>query len=138
MSETTDLSIGQVADRTGLSVHALRFYEREGVMVNPVRRDAAGRRVYHAADVDWIGLCVKLRSTGMPLATIREYADLVRGGLGNEEQRLEILRAHQAYVESQLAELNDCLKRITYKVNVYEDRLAQDSTDAMWNPRPSC
>ena len=27
---TTSLSIGQVAERTGLSVHALRFYEREG------------------------------------------------------------------------------------------------------------
>jgi hypothetical protein len=34
------LTIGQVAERTGLSVHALRFYEREGVLVDPVRRDA--------------------------------------------------------------------------------------------------
>jgi MerR family regulatory protein len=40
------LSIGQVADRTGLSVHAVRLYEREGTLANPVRRGPGGRRVY--------------------------------------------------------------------------------------------
>ncbi|HEX3487993.1 MAG TPA: MerR family DNA-binding transcriptional regulator, partial [Streptosporangiaceae bacterium] len=38
------LSIGQVAGRTGLSVHALRFYEREGLLATPVHRDGGGRR----------------------------------------------------------------------------------------------
>ena len=33
------LSIGQVAERTGLTVHALRFYEREGLFATPVHRD---------------------------------------------------------------------------------------------------
>src|SRR5215475_3617244 len=32
------LSIGQVSTRTGLSVHTLRFYEREGILAQPVRR----------------------------------------------------------------------------------------------------
>ena len=40
------LGIGQAAERTGLSVHALRFYEREGLLVTPVHRGADGRRVY--------------------------------------------------------------------------------------------
>ena len=34
------LTIGQVAERTGLSVHTLRFYEREGILANPVQRAA--------------------------------------------------------------------------------------------------
>jgi hypothetical protein len=46
------LTIGQVAERTGLSVHALRFYEREGVLLDPVRRDTGGRRVYSDDDVE--------------------------------------------------------------------------------------
>jgi DNA-binding transcriptional MerR regulator len=41
MTET--LSIGQVAERTGLSVHALRFYEREGLFADQVQ--PAGRRL---------------------------------------------------------------------------------------------
>lgn len=34
------MSIGQMAARTGLSVHALRFYEREGLFVSPIRGSA--------------------------------------------------------------------------------------------------
>ncbi|HZE31821.1 MAG TPA: MerR family transcriptional regulator, partial [Actinoallomurus sp.] len=59
MSEAVpELSIGQVAERTGLSVHALRFYEREGIFANIVRRGSDGRRLYTEDDVDWLTVCV--------------------------------------------------------------------------------
>jgi hypothetical protein len=46
------LSIGQVAEHTGLSVHALRFYEREGLLVTPVQRGSDGHRAYSEWDLD--------------------------------------------------------------------------------------
>ena len=52
------LSIGQVAQRTGLSVHALRFYESEGLFASPVRRAAGGRRIYSEWDVEWLDVCI--------------------------------------------------------------------------------
>ncbi|MFD8558370.1 MerR family transcriptional regulator [Streptosporangium canum] len=55
-----DLSIGQVAERTGLSVHTLRFYEREGILANPVSRGPGGRRFYSESDVEWLRLCIIL------------------------------------------------------------------------------
>ncbi|WP_425304693.1 MerR family transcriptional regulator [Asanoa ishikariensis] len=64
--------MGQVAERTGLSVHALRFYEHEGLFVNPVRRVPGGRRLYTQDDVDWLTVCIILRASGMPLP---RYAD---------------------------------------------------------------
>lgn len=60
------LSIGQVAERTGLSVHALRLYEREGLFATPVHRGAGGRRAYSEWDLEWLEVCVKLRASGMP------------------------------------------------------------------------
>ena len=33
-----------MAERTGLSVHTLRFYEREGILASPIRRGPGGRR----------------------------------------------------------------------------------------------
>jgi len=48
-------------------VHALRFYEQEGILANPVRRDAGGRRVYDEDDIEWLELCLLLRDSGMPL-----------------------------------------------------------------------
>lgn len=89
---TTSLSIGQVAERTGLSVHALRFYEHEGLFVNPVRRGAGGRRAYSQDDVDWLTVCMILRASGMPVPALRRYADIVREGAGNEDERLVLDR----------------------------------------------
>ncbi|MFC7381636.1 MerR family transcriptional regulator [Sphaerisporangium rhizosphaerae] len=125
------LRIGQVAERTGLSVHTLRFYEREGLLAQPVRRGAAGHRVYAAGDVDWLGVCIRLRASGMPLTDIRRYTELVKAGQGNEVERLEVLREHQERVLAQMHELNDCLELITHKVAIYESRLGlrDDVTD---------
>ncbi|HEX2772017.1 MAG TPA: MerR family transcriptional regulator [Micromonosporaceae bacterium] len=117
------LSIGQVAERTGLSVHALRFYEREGVLANPVRRGPGGRRAYSEDDVDWLTLCIILRASGMPLPAIRRYTELVREGGGNEGERLALLRDHQQHVLAQIGQLNRCLDLIRFKVGVYEDLL---------------
>lgn len=114
------LSIGQVSERTGLSVHALRFYEREGLLTDPVRRDAGGRRVYSEHDVEWLDICVKLRASGMPLPSIRRYAELVREGAGNEQQRTALLCEHREQVLAQIAELTECLNLISYKIEFYE------------------
>ncbi|MEU4681348.1 MerR family transcriptional regulator [Micromonospora sp. NPDC023737] len=122
---TTSLSIGQVADRTGLSVHALRFYEHEGLFVNPVRRGPGGRRVYSQDDVDWLTVCIILRASGMPLPALRRYAGLVREGAGNEKERLALLRAHQAHLTNQMSRLTECLDLVRFKIGVYEDLLDQ-------------
>jgi DNA-binding transcriptional MerR regulator len=115
------LTIGQVAERTGLSVHALRFYEREGLLADPIRRDSGGRRVYTEDDVDWLTLCIVLRASGMPLPAIRAYTDLVRQGPGNEKERLELLKSQRERVTAQMGELKRCLDIIGYKIAVYED-----------------
>ncbi|TQJ24886.1 DNA-binding transcriptional MerR regulator [Micromonospora sp. A202] len=132
---TASLSIGQVAERTGLSVHALRFYEQQGVFVSPVRRGPAGRRVYSQDDVDWLEVCIILRASGMPLPALRRYADLVREGEGNEEERLALLREHHGRVTDQLGRLAQCLDLITFKVGVYEDLLDQNRRAAGPGPR---
>ena len=130
------LTIGQVAQRTGLSVHALRFYERAGLLLSPIERAAGGRRAYTEQDLEWLAVCVKLRSAGMPLAAIRHYAELVRQGPGNEEERLNVLCRQQRRVTAQIAALTTCLEMITVKVKLYQDSLADGTNDPVWAPRP--
>ncbi|HEX5406182.1 MAG TPA: MerR family transcriptional regulator [Pseudonocardiaceae bacterium] len=125
----SNLSIGQVAERTGLSVHALRFYEREGILANPVGRDSAGRRVYGEDDVDWLTVCTVLRAAGMPMPEIRRYTELVRQGEGNVSERLALLRTQQQRVTEQMDQLTKCLDLVAYKIGVYEDILADDDAD---------
>jgi DNA-binding transcriptional MerR regulator len=70
----------------------------------------------------------------MPLAAIRRYAQLVRQGSGNEQERLVLLRQHQDHVTAQLAALTACLEMITFKVKLYEESLAAGTTDPIWAP----
>ncbi|WP_435971757.1 MerR family transcriptional regulator [Streptomyces sp. Qhu_M48] len=129
-----DLGIGEVARRSGLSVHALRFYEREGLFANPVRRLPNGRRIYHEEDLEWLAICTKLRSSGMSLAMIRQYIELARQGPGNEHERLQLLRQHENHVETQIRELRDTLDVMRHKVRIYEDHVARGEADRLWNP----
>ncbi|MEU9519636.1 MerR family transcriptional regulator [Streptomyces sp. NPDC048224] len=128
------LSIGAVAERTGLSVHALRFYEREGLLVGPVRRTSGGRRRYTSVDVDWLLICVKLRESGMPLADLKRFAELVRRGPGNEAERLRLLDAHRQRVDAQIRALEECRSVIAWKVGVYAEHLADGEAGGLWDP----
>lgn len=131
------LGIGEVAERTGLSVHALRFYEREGLLLHDVARDPGGRRRYVQDDVDWVTLLTRLRSSGMPLADVRRFADLVRAGPGNERERLELLREHQTRVEAQLEELQRCHELISWKVQHYDEQVVANGGRDPWVSPPT-
>ncbi|MFI7002379.1 MerR family transcriptional regulator [Nocardia sp. NPDC050175] len=128
------MSIGEVADQTGLSVHALRFYEREELLVGEVVRTSGGRRRYSPTDVEWLQICTRLRESGMPMAQLREFAALVREGPGNEKQRLELLQNHETRIRAQLSALQQCLDVIEHKVNVYQEHVANDTADGLWDP----
>ena len=128
------LSIAEAARRTGVSVHTLRYYERAGLVVTAVDRTASGRRRYHQLDLDWIVICTRLRATGMPIRTIRRYAELVSAGPGNEQERLVLLEAHRAEVTARLARTREHLKLIDHKIAVYRGRLAAGDADRLWAP----
>ena len=132
------MTIGQVSDLTGLTTHTLRFYEQEQLFFAPVRRDAAGRRVFTDEEVQWLKVCTKLRSSGMPLPEIRRYAQLVVKGDGNEAERLEILRQHEATVQQQVTDLQDALDIIHHKVELYAGRLRAGTASELWRHGPEC
>lgn len=134
----TTLTIGEVSDLTGLTTHTLRFYEQAGLFFAPVRRDTAGRRVFTEEEVQWLKVCTKLRSSGMPLPEIRRYAQLVLEGAGNEGERLEVLRRHEERVQQQVADLQEALGVIHGKVEIYLRHLRAGTADRLWTNGPEC
>lgn len=128
------LSIGEVAERTGMSVHALRYYEQQQLLIGPVSRTTGGRRIYMPVDVDWLQICVKLRESGMPLAELKHFAELVRLGPGNEDERLALLDAHRQRVDSQIQALQECREVIEWKVDIYNRHLRDGEAKGLWDP----
>lgn len=113
------LSISQAAERTGLSTHTLRYYEREGLMIGGVDRASSSHRRYTDADIVWVDFLTKLRSTAMPISKVREYVDLVRMGDRSTQARLALLVAHRESVLAQLDEMTHSLAAIDHKIALY-------------------
>src|SRR6478735_8148351 len=116
-------SIAEAAELTELTADTLRYYERDGLMLRPVGRSATGHRRYTDADLTWIQLLNCLRGTGMPIRDVRRYAELVRGGEGTEQARLDLLRAHRVQVLAQLAEVQEHLGAIDRKIGIYSSKV---------------
>ncbi len=115
--------IGELASRTGRSVHAIRWYEAQG-LIPGVIRDGGGRRVYGELHQSWLELMDRLRRTGMSIAGMREYTTLVKQGRVTLKLRKELLAAHRARVEETIAEWTLALKLLDRKIDFYDEWLS--------------
>jgi DNA-binding transcriptional MerR regulator len=113
----TTWSIGEAAEKCGLSQHTLRWYERIGLL-GTIARGGDGRRRFSDVDLDWLSLLTKLRATGMPVRDMQRYAELVRSGAG-EAERIELLKKHRDEVRRALAAQRECLKLLDTKISYY-------------------
>ncbi|WP_353813703.1 MerR family transcriptional regulator [Agromyces sp. SYSU T00266] len=118
-------SIGELADRTGMTVHTLRWYESQGLFPADVPRTATGRRVYGEDAVRWLRLLARLRESGMPISDIAAYSDLVRAGRGNEGERVALMEAHARSLDEQIEQLIAAREVIRAKVSDYRRMLAE-------------
>jgi DNA-binding transcriptional MerR regulator len=112
------LSIQEVTHKTGLSEYTLRYYERIG-LIEGVDRANNGHRRYTENDLGWIELLKCLRATGMPVAQMKQFADLTRAGEHNINERLELLEAHRCAVLQQIDALKRDLAKVEYKIDYY-------------------
>ena len=106
-----------------MTAHTLRYYERDGLLLEQVGRASTGHRRYTDRDLSWITLITRLRATGMPIRDIRAYAALCRAGEGNEPERLALLLAHRERVLAELEATSGHLRAIDGKIGVYQDRV---------------
>jgi DNA-binding transcriptional MerR regulator len=125
-----DFRIGEVASRTGRSVHTIRWYEQQGLLPGVVR-DAAGRRVYSEYHVGWLDLMERLRYTGMSITQMREYTALAKQGASALPQRHALLREHQVRVRENIDRWTEALALISAKVEFYDEWMANGERPAV-------
>ena len=117
-----EVTVAEAAREAGVSAHTLRYYERAGLL-ETVERNGSGHRRFSPEDIEWVVMITRLRATGMPIRLIREYAELVWAGEGNECERLAIMEAHREQVLERLAEIQRNLELIDFKIDLYRGRL---------------
>ncbi len=122
------MKIGDLAKRSGLSVHAIRYYERIGLLPR-AGRDQAGRRDYDASILTWIAFIGRLKTTGMPIREMLRYTALRERGAGTEAERQALLERHRLRVRDRLAELSDCLLVLDDKIAGYAANMRMTEDD---------
>ncbi|WP_219462240.1 MerR family transcriptional regulator [Nonomuraea rhizosphaerae] len=108
----------EVVEETGFSLDTLRYYEKIGLL-EPVGRNAAGQRRFSEDDVGWLGTIRCLRDTGMPIAEMLRFAELVREGDHTIADRIKLLEEHDGRVREQIARLTERQGYIRNKISYY-------------------
>ncbi len=109
------LTIQHVAQRTGLSIHTLRYYEHIGLLIS-VHRLPNGHRRYDEDDLRWIDFLKCLRASAMPISEMQHFAEITRQGTSTARERREFLEAHRLKVVAQLQEIQHTLARLDTKI----------------------
>ncbi len=121
-------SIGQVAKKTGLTAHTLRYYEKEGLLPF-VQKTGSGLRVFSDTDIGWLEMIECLKGVGMSLKDIKQYIDWFREGDETLLQRLEMFQQQRAHLENQMEQLNKYMAKINYKIHLYTEAVRLGSLE---------
>ena len=112
------MKIGELAKRSGLTTYTIRYYERIGLLPH-ADRDPSGQRDYDASILTWMEFLGRLKTTGMPIRDMLQYAALRERGAGTEAKRRALLEQHRERVRTQVADLQACLVVLDTKIAGY-------------------
>ena len=113
-------TIKQISEKTKLTEHTIRYYDREG-LIPLITRTQSGIRQFSEDDLEWINLICRLRNSGMPLQEIKEFMQLCLKGKDSIEERRELLIRHRTRIQEQMANLDNSLSFVNYKIEHYKE-----------------
>lgn len=112
-----ELTVGELAERTGLTVRTLHHYDEIGIL-SPARRTSAGYRIYGTAEIERLHRIVSLRQLGFSLEEIAECLSRPEYALPRL-LRLQLRRLDRRMKET--ARLREKLQRLVDAVEAFED-----------------
>ena len=114
--------IGTFAERVGLSVDTLRYYEKIGLMP-PVDRMPSGRRNYSSDHVAWVEFLNLLKATGMGVRDMSRYVELRSKGLASLQDRQTLLIKHLEVVVAKRKKLEEMERVLREKTALFQSVL---------------
>ena len=140
-TESPELTPGQLAERSGVAVSALHFYEREGLISS--RRTTGNQRRYSRATLRRVAFIRTSQKVGVPLADIRAALDtLPEGRTPTKADWARLSRRWRHDLDQRIAQLErlrdtldgcigcGCLSLRSCALNNPEDQLAEEGSGA--------
>ena len=117
------MTISEVSKQYGVSADTLRYYERIG-LIPPVPR-INGARNYDASSLSWVELVKCMRSAGVSIEALMEYARLFQQGEETLEARKALLVEQRRQMLARMEDMQRSLERLNQKIENYEQGLAK-------------
>lgn len=127
-------SISEVAKMMNLTVHTLRYYDKEGLLPF-VERTPSGTRLFKESDLGALKIIECLKSTGMPIKDIKNFIDWCSEGDSTLQQRYDMFMERKAVVEAQMEELKNTMEVIEHKCWYYKTALDAGTEDIHKNKK---
>ena len=105
------MQIGQVAERTGLSLRTIRFYEENGLVI-PTARSEGGFRLYSENDVARLEVIKRMKPLGFSLEEMQELLTLLAdldSGTGDQARLVDRLRLLHSAATARVTALKEQL-----------------------------
>ena len=116
------MTIAEVSEKYQISADTLRYYEKEGLSPY-ISRSEGGVRNYTEEDCARIGFVKCMRSAGLSIEVLKQYFELFAKGKRTLKTRRDLLATEREKLRARVTELQDTLKRLDYKISVYDNAL---------------
>lgn len=114
------MKIGTVSEQTGLGIHTIRYYEKQGLIHKPVK-DVSGHRYYRVEDVEVLNWISCMKNSGMSLNRIKTYTQAFYQN--DNFTCTQLLEEHLKHLQEQQANLNHYIQVTKYKIDKFKKSL---------------
>ena len=127
MEHTKTYTVKEIAEKAGMTVHAVRFYTDKGLL--PCPRDEKGRRIFTDESLNWLRGIQCLRGCGVSVEDIKVYSDLCMAGDEALQARYAFMVRQRELAYQRLREAQALVEYMEHKVEHYESILRGELPD---------
>ena len=122
-------SIGQVAEKFGMPISTLRYYDKQGLF--PIMERAYGIRKFSEQEIEALRVIECLKKAGMEIRDIKQFMDWCVEGPSTYPQRKAMFEDRKAHMEAEIAHMNRALDMLKFKCWYYEQAIKDGSEDRL-------
>lgn len=115
-------TIKEVSEMTNLSISALRYYDKMGLLPS-LERKQSGYRNFTDGDIEMLKIIDSFKKAGLQIKDMQHYISLVYQGESTLQERYEIFINQERVIEEKIAELEQALKVTRMKIGYYHQAI---------------
>lgn len=129
-------SIGEISEMFHLPIPTLRFYDKEGLLLD-LERDSSGIRKFNDKTIEALRVIECLKKSGMQIKEIKEFMHWCSLGDKTIAKRKTMFLNQKENIEQEIKELEKALNMIKYKCWYYDEALKDGTEKRVKNITPN-